>query len=85
MAKAEKMNRGVSSRVQRGGGTEINLPPGIHSIDSHGNIFASLPEIARVAPKFFTFEQIKAAFEAGSLTALSGDDVKILEGLVARK
>lgn len=85
MAKADKMTRGVSSKVKHGGGTEIHLPPGIHSIDSHGNIFASLPEIARVTPKFFTFEQIKTAFEAGSLTALSGDDVKTLEELVLRK
>ena len=67
MAKAEKMNRGVSSKVQRGGGTEIHLPPGVHSIDSHGNIFASLPEIARVAPKFFTFEQIKGMQRTGVL------------------
>ncbi len=85
MAKADKMTRGVSSKVQRGGGTEINLPPGVHSIDSHGNIFASLPEIARVTPKFFTFEQIKTAFEAGRLKALSDDDMKALEGLVSRK
>ena len=85
MAKTEKMTRGVSSKAQRGGGTEIHLPPGVHSIDSHGNIFASLPEIARVVPKFFTFEQIKTAFEAGRLETLSDDDIKALEGLVSRK
>ena len=85
MAKAEKMNRGVSSRVKRGGGTEIQLPPGIHSLDAHGNIFASLPAISRIAPKYFTLEQIKEAFEAGKLEAISEDDVKRLEGMIARK
>lgn len=85
MAKAEKMNRGVSSKAQRGGGAEIKLPPGVHSIDGHGNIFASLPEMSRVTPKYFTLDQIKAAFEAGNLTALSDADVKELESLVARK
>ncbi len=85
MAKAEKMNRGVSSRVKRGGGTEIQLPPGIHSLDAHGNIFASLPEISRIAPKYFTLGQIKEAFAAGKLEAISEDDVKQLEGMIARK
>jgi len=85
MAKAEKMNRGVSSKVQRGGGSEIKLPPGVHSIDGHGNIFASFPEISRVQPKYFTFDQVKEAFEAGKITTLSGDDFKELEGLIARK
>mgnify|MGYP001813362106 CR=1 FL=1 len=63
MAKAEKMNRGVSSKQQRGGGAEVKLPPGVHSIDGHGNIFASLPELSRVTPKYFTLEQIKTALE----------------------
>jgi len=85
MAKAEKMNRGVSSKVQRGGGSEIKLPPGIHSLDGHGNVFASLPEISRVTPKYFTLEQIKTAFEAGSITTLSADDMKELESLLSRK
>ena len=85
MAKAEKMNRGVSSKVVRGGGTELKLPPGVHSLDSHGNIFASFPEISRVAPKFFTIEEIKEAFAAGKLTTLDEENVKQLEGLMARK
>lgn len=85
MAKAEKMNRGVSSKVQRGGGTEVKLPPGIHSLDAHGNVFASLPELSRVTPKYFTLEEIKRAFEAGQLTTLSSDHVKELEQLMARK
>jgi hypothetical protein len=85
MAKAEKMNRGVSSKEVRGGGTEIKLPPGIHSVDGHGNIFASLPELSRIAPKYFTLEQIQAAFTAGKLTTLTADNVKELEGLVSRK
>jgi hypothetical protein len=84
MAKAEKMNRGVSSKVERGGGTELKLPPGIHTVDSQGNIFASLPEISRVSPKFFTIDQIKEAFAAGKLTALSADHIKELEGMVAK-
>ena len=85
MAKAEKMNRGMSSKVVRGGGTELKLPPGVHSIDSYGNIFASLPEISRVAPKFFSLDQIKEAFTAGKLTALSEDQIKELEVLVVAK
>ncbi|HUT79532.1 MAG TPA: hypothetical protein VM285_17680 [Polyangia bacterium] len=79
------MNRGVSSKAQRGGGSEIKLPPGVHSIDGHGNIFASLPELSRVQPKFFTFDQIRAAFQAGQLTALNEDQIKEIEGLVVRK
>lgn len=85
MAKAEKMNRGVSSKAQRGGGTEIKLPPGVHSLDSHGNIFASLPELSRVSPKYFTLDEIKSAFEAGKLSTLSEADVQELETLMARK
>ena len=85
MAKASKMNRGVSSKAKRGGGAEIKLPPGIHTCDAHGNIFASLPEISRVVPKYFTFDQIKTAFEAGKLTTLSGDDVNELETIISRK
>lgn len=85
MAKAEKMNRGVSSKAKRGGGNEINLPKGIHSLDSHGNIFASLPEISRVVPKYFTLAEIKDAFGAGKLTEMSEDDLKQLEGLMSKK
>mgnify|MGYP006300704317 CR=1 FL=1 len=85
MAKAEKMNRGVSSKAQRGGGSEIKLPPGVHSIDGHGNVFASLPELSRVQPKYFTLEQIQGAFTAGQLTTLTEEHLKELEGLVARK
>lgn len=85
MAKAEKMNRGVSSKVQRGGGTELKLPTGVHSIDSHGNIYASLPEISRVTPKFFTFEQIQAALQAGKLSTMTEEEVTELEGLISRK
>jgi hypothetical protein len=85
MAKAEKMNRGVSSKEVRGGGTEIKLPPGVHSVDGHGNIFASLPELSRIQPKYFTMEQIQAAFTAGKLTTLTADGVKELENLVSRK
>jgi len=84
MAKAEKMNRGMSSKVKRGGGQEVKLPPGIHSLDAHGNIFASLPEISRVVPKYFTLDQIKEAFDAGKLTALTEDHIKELEGTVSR-
>jgi hypothetical protein len=85
MAKAGKMNRGVSSKVARTGGTEIKLPAGVHSLDSYGNIFASLPELSRVSPKYFTLDQIKTAFEAGTLTTLSEEDVKDLENLTSRK
>ena len=79
------MNRGMSSKAQRGGGTELKLPPGVHAIDSYGNIFASLPEMSRVAPKYFSLDQIKEAFAAGTLTALSEDHIKELEGLVSAK
>lgn len=85
MAKAEKMNRGVSSKAQRGGGNEIKLPPGVHSLDSHGNIFASLPEISRVVPKYFTLKEIQDAFGAGKLSTMSEDDLKQLEGLMSKK
>jgi hypothetical protein len=84
MAKAEKMNRGMSSKASRGGGQEIRLPEGIHSLDAHGNIFASLPELSRVQPKYFTLDQIKEAFNAGKLTALSEESIKELENLVRR-
>jgi hypothetical protein len=79
------MNRGVSSRARRGGGSEIQLPPGIHSLDAHGNIFASLPEISRVAPKYFTLDEIKTAFAAGKIETLTEENLKELESLVARK
>ena len=78
------MNRGMSSKVQRGGGTELKLPPGVHSIDSYGNIFASLPEISRVQPKYFSLDQIKEAFSAGKLSELTDDHIKELETLVAK-
>ena len=84
MAKAEKMNRGMSSKAVRGGGQEIKLPPGIHSLDVHGNIFASLPEISRIQPKYFTLDQIKEAFAAGKLTTLSEEHIKELEGMVSK-
>ncbi|MFO8070512.1 MAG: hypothetical protein R6V85_01440 [Polyangia bacterium] len=85
MAKAGKMNRGVSSKADRGGGSEIRLPDGVHAIDGHGNIFASLPELSRVQPKYFTLEQLKTALEAGELTMLSNDELTEIESLVARK
>jgi len=75
----------VSSKEARGGGSEIKLPPGVHSVDGHGNIFASLPELSRIQPKYFTLEQIQAAFTAGKLTALTAENVKELESLVSRK
>jgi hypothetical protein len=84
MAKAEKMNRGVSSKQQRGGGTEIKLPDGVHSIDSLGNVYASIPELSRVQPKYFTMDQLKTALEAGQLTTLNEDGIKELEATIAR-
>jgi len=86
MAKAEKMNRGVK-RDKHGSkhGSEIKLPAGVHSIDGHGNIFASLPEVSRVNPKYFTFDEIQTAVEAGKLTAITADDLAGLQALIARK
>jgi hypothetical protein len=85
MAKAGKMNRGVSSKAKRGGGAEIKLPPGVHSLDAHGNVFASFPEMSRVTPKYFTLDEIKIAFEAGTLTTLSAEDMTELEKQLTRK
>lgn len=86
MAKAEKMNRGVK-RDKHGakGGSEIKLPNGVHSIDGHGNIFASLPEMSRVSPKYFTFDELQTAVEAGTLTAISADDLTGLQAMISRK
>jgi hypothetical protein len=86
MAKAEKMNRGVK-RDKHGdkGGSEIKLPDGIHSIDGHGNIFASLPEMSRVMPKYFTFAELEAAVTGGKLTALSAEDLAGIQSALARK
>ena len=85
MAKAEKMNRGISSKEQRSSGNEIILPPGVHSIDAYGNIFASFPEISRVSPKYFSFDDLKAAFLAGKLTDYTQENFAMLESLIARK
>jgi len=86
MAKAEKMTRGVKRETHGAkGGSEIKLPDGIHSIDGHGNIFASLPEMSRVSPKYFTFEELEAAVGAGKLTALTTEDLEGLQTLIARK
>ena len=79
------MNRGVSSKEVRGGGTEIKLPPGVHSLDAHGNVFATLPELSRVNPKYYTIEEIKDAFLGGKLTALSQENITELEGMMSRK
>ena len=79
------MNRGVSSKAKRGGGAEIKLPPGVHSLDAHGNVFASFPEMSRVTPKYFTLDEIKIAFEAGTLTTLSAEDMTELEKQLTRK
>ena len=84
MAKAEKMNRGMSSKKKRGGGTEIKLPAGIHSFDRHGNVYASLPELSRIQPKYFTMEQLQTALEAGQLTTLTADGFKELEATIAK-
>ena len=85
MAKASKMNRGVSSKTQRGGGSEIKLPEGVHSLDAHGNIFASLPELSRVQPKYFSMDEIRSALTEGRLTTLSEEDISHLEGMINRK
>ncbi|MCP4604306.1 MAG: hypothetical protein GY847_27925 [Proteobacteria bacterium] len=84
MAKPNKKTRDAT-RAKRGGGSEFQLPQGVHSLDSHGNIFASLPEISRVVPRYFTLEEIKEAFQTERLKSLSEDDVKQLEGLATRK
>jgi hypothetical protein len=84
MAKAEKMNRGMSSKKKRGGGVEIKLPEGIHSFDKHGNVYASLPELSRIQPKYFTMDQIKTALDEGKLTTLTADGFKELEATIAR-
>ncbi len=84
MAKAEKMNRSVSSKVQRGGGTEVKLPPGVHSVDSHGNVYASIPELSRVQPKYFTMDQLRTALAAGQLTTLTEESMKELEATIAK-
>jgi hypothetical protein len=86
MAKAEKMNRGVKrDKLTKGAGSEIRLPAGIHSIDGHGNIFASLPEMSRMVPNYFTFEQLESAIGAGTLTALTHGDLTSLQGAMSRK
>jgi hypothetical protein len=86
MAKAEKMNRGVKrDRHGAKGGSEFQLPEGIHSIDGHGNVFASLPEMSRVNPKYFSFEEIEAAVAAGTLTTISEEQLAGLQTLMSRK
>jgi hypothetical protein len=85
MAKAEKMNRGMSSKAKRGGGTEIKLPAGVHSIDKHGNVYASIPELSRVQPKYFTMDQLKEALAAGQLTTLDEGGIKEIEDQMNRK
>jgi hypothetical protein len=85
MAKAEKMTRGVKRGKHGAKGSETRLPEGVHSIDGHGNIFASLPEMSRVSPKYFTFEELQAAVEAGTLTAITADDLFNLQALMSRK
>ncbi|MBN2802304.1 MAG: hypothetical protein JXR91_04330 [Deltaproteobacteria bacterium] len=84
MAKAEKMNRGMSSKKKHGGGTEIKLPEGIHSFDHHGNVYASLPELSRIQPKYFTLDQLKSSIEDGTLTALTMDGYNELLATIAR-
>lgn len=87
MAKAEKMNRGVKREKQLNNGpsSEIRLPDGIHSIDGHGNIFASLPEMSRMVPNYFTMEQLVSAVGAGTLTALTLGDLDSLQTAISRK
>lgn len=86
MAKAEKMNRGVKrDKLTKGAGSEIRLPMGVHSIDGHGNIFASLPEMSRMMPTYFTFDQLQSAVGGGNLTALNEDDLADLQGAMSRK
>ena len=85
MAKADKMNRGVSAKGKRSSGNEIKLPAGVHAFDSHGNIYASLPELSRVSPKYFPMDQINTALQAGELSTLSADDVTVLAEMVAKK
>jgi hypothetical protein len=86
MAKAEKMNRGVKNgKNLKNSGSEIRLPEGVHSIDSHGNIFASLPEMSRVMPRYYTFGEIESAIDAGTLTALNASDMAGLETMISRK
>jgi len=78
MAKASKMNRGISSKEVRGG-KSIEFPPGVHSIDAFGNIFASFPEIARVFPKFFLFVEIENAFKEGKLLNFTEENLETLK------
>jgi hypothetical protein len=86
MAKAEKMNRGVKNgKHDKGHGSEIRLPVGVHSIDSHGNIFASLAELSRVQPKYYTFGEIESAIDTGALTALTAEDLTGLQTIIARR
>jgi hypothetical protein len=86
MAKAAKMNRGVSAKPNHNqGGGEAVLPAAVHSWDGHGNIFASLPELSRVSPKYFTLDEIRAACLGGKCSSLSEDDVRQLETLISRR
>ena len=85
MAKAEKMNRGVKRDRHGAKGSEIRLPEGVHSIDGHGNVFASLPEMSRVNPKYFSFEEIESAVAAGTLTTMTEEDLAGLQALISRK
>lgn len=85
MAKASKMNRGVSSKQKNQGGMEVKYPEGVHMIDSMGNIFASIPELSRCVPSYFTMEQLTEAFNSQKLVSLSQEDLEVVADILRRK
>jgi len=65
MAKAHRMTRGaVQIRPEKE--TEKKLPDGVHSVDGHGNVFASLG-LSRVEPRYYTRDHVREGYLKGLL------------------
>ena len=85
MAGKAKKGKSSAANSKSRAGSEIKLPADVHAVDAYGNVFASLPELHRVCPSYFTVDELRAAIKEGKVTSLSEEDLGNLQTISDRK
>lgn len=79
MAKKQKMTRGVKKPMPGDKTAEgPKLPTRVHAICSDGNIFASIPDLSRINPSYFTLSQLESAVQWKDTHDFTEEDLVLL-------
>lgn len=81
MAKKSKMTRGVTGQPQHDEGRKVDYPSFVHTVDQHGNVFCSLPDMDRIYPRYHTVEELEDAWRWRDTDLVTEEGLRKLAGV----